>query len=57
MKAEGGKGGSDPERETAADSGTRCGAQGRAVEAGGLRVQATDRWAALRTGRGDGARV
>ena len=42
---------------TAADTGLRRGAQGRAAEADGRQVRATSRWAALRTGRGVGERV
>ena len=57
MQAEGGKGGSAPAQETAADAGTRRGAQGRAAETGEWGVQTTSRWAAFRTGRGGGERV
>ena len=37
---------------TAADAGTRRGAQGRTAEAGGWQMQAATRWEALCTGRG-----
>ena len=42
---------------TAADAGTRRGAQGRAAEAGWFQVKGAPRWAALCTGRGVGERV
>ena len=57
LQAEGGKKGSVPSRETAADVGMRKKAQGRAAEASGWRVRATPRWEVLHTGRGGGERV
>ena len=57
MQAEDGKGGSTPAQETAADAGTRTGAQGQAAETVRWQVRATSCWAALRTGRGGGERV
>ena len=51
VQADEGKGGGVPSRETAVDTGTLCGAQGQAEEAGKWWVHATYRWATLCTGR------
>ena len=57
MQDEGIIGGISPAQEMVEDTGTRCGAQVRAVEADGWRVREMPRWEFLCTGRGRGERV
>ena len=54
---QGQKRGEQTSTRTEADSSTQRRAQVQVVEAGGLWVHATSRWAAIRTGRGGGGRV
>ena len=54
---QGWQGGGERMRDTATEAGTQRGAQRRAAEAGGWRVETKYRWTTYHSGRGCGERV